>query len=104
MFFDEKIIEWDSDMLSFAKYMYDGKFYAVEKEEKKFAFAFLYQNENVTIIKEILAEENEDIANFIATELECNKMGITYFDPGGCEGFMVYPNDAVKAYFNIYFD
>ncbi len=103
-YFDEEIIEWNMDMLSFAKDMYAGGFYEVEKEEKKVGVAFLYKDKNVAIIKELLTEENEAVATFIANELECEKAEITFYDENGTDGFMIYPEEKKKAYFNIYLD
>ena len=103
-YIDEEIITWDSSMLSFAKDMYDGAFYAIEKDGKSVGIAFLYKNENVVIIKELLAEENESITNFIAKELECDKVEVTFRNPNGKEGFMIYPANINCVYFNIYLD
>ena len=99
-----KIIKWDSEMLSFAKDMYDGTFYAIEKDGKDTGLAFLYKNKNVMIIKELLSEENEKTANFVANALGCEKAEIVFKNPNGKEGFMIYPKDMKDGYFNIYFD
>ncbi|MBR5809227.1 MAG: GNAT family N-acetyltransferase [Clostridia bacterium] len=103
-YFGEEIIRWDSNMLSFAKDMYKGEFYAVEKDQKNVGFAFLYKEKNVAVIKELLAKENRCVANLVAIESGCQKAEITYKDQNGDEGFMIYPKYIKNDYFNIYFD
>ncbi|MBQ7986274.1 MAG: GNAT family N-acetyltransferase [Clostridia bacterium] len=72
-YFGEEIIKWDAGMLLFAKDMYSGDFYTVEENEKSVGFAFAYKDKNTAIVKELLAEENEKVANFIANELGCQR-------------------------------
>lgn len=102
-YFDEEIIKWDSNMLSFAKDMYGGGFYAVEKDGESLGLAFLYKDKNVVMIKELLAE-NECAGSFIAKEFDCQKAVITCYDQNGNDGFMIYPEDIKRIYFNIYLD
>lgn len=104
MYLDGKIIEWDKNMLSFAKDMYSGSYYAVEKDENLIGLAFLYKNKNVAVIKELLAEDKETVANFIVNELLCKEAKVTYYDENGNDGYMIYSKDIKKVYFNIYFD
>lgn len=103
-YFGEGIIKWNSAMLSFAKDMYAGEFYAVEKNEKRVGLAFLYKEKNTAIIKELLSKEEKNISNFIAGSLRCQKAEVTCFDSKGTDGFMIYPEFSNKVYFNIYFD
>ncbi len=103
-YFGEEIIKWDSTMLSFAKDMYDGDFYAVEKDGISIGFAFLYKDKNVAVIKELLAEESENVANFIANETGCEKAEVAFRNSNGKESFMIYPKNVKRGYFNIYFD
>lgn len=104
VYFGEEIIKWDSKMLTFAKNMYGGEFYAVEENGRSIGIAFAYQDENMAVIKELLAEEHEKIANFIAYEMGCAKAEYMYRNLDGNEGFMTYPKDIKNSYFNIYFD
>lgn len=102
-YFGENIIKWDSRMLSYAKDMYNGNFYAID-DGKNFGCAFAYCDENTAVIKEMLSEEHEIIANLIANILECEKVVITFNKQNGNEGFMIYPKDVKNGYFNIYLD
>lgn len=101
-YFGKDIIAWDNKMLSFARDMYQGGFYAIEKAGENIGLAFLYKDENVLVIKELLSTEN--VANFLANEFDCKKTEITVCDENGTDGFMIYPEDMKRAYFNIYFD
>lgn len=101
-YFGEEIVAWDSNMLSFAKDMYQGELYAVEEDGQSIGLAFLYKNENIAVIKELLGEEG--IAGFIAYETNCKGAEITFCDKNGDDGFMIYPKNEKKPYFNIYFD
>ncbi len=102
-YFGENIIKWDSSMLMFAKDMYNGDFYAVENGANC-GIAFGYKDKNTVVIKELLAEEHELVANFLANSLGCSKAEMTFWDKKGKDGFMIYPKDMNSGYFNIYFD
>lgn len=103
-YFDDNIIKWDSAMLSFAKEMYNGDFYAAYENGKSIGFAFLYNEKDVAVIKELLAEEHDAVASFIADELNCSNVKFTFKNQNGNESFMIYPKVEESGYFNIYLD
>lgn len=103
-YFGEEIIKWNSNMLSFAKDMYSGGFYAVEEKGENIAFAFAFKDKNVAVIKELLAKEPEKVANFIAETFECENAEFAICSSNGKDGYMIYPKEMKKGYFNIYLD
>lgn len=104
MYFGGKLIEWDSEMLSFAKDMYTGGFYEVEEGTKGIGYAFLYKDEDKVIIKELISKEAEKAVNFIALQLGYEKAEYMLSDKNGEDGFMIFPKNIEKGYFNIYLD
>jgi len=103
-YFAEEIIKWDENMLSFAKDMYNGEFYAIEEKENRVGWVFCYKDKSVAVIKEIVANKPQDIANFVACELDCKKVKYAVCNENGSDGFMIYPKALRSGYFNIYLD
>ena len=103
-FGEENLIKWDTQMLFFAKAMYGGEFYEIKKAEKSGGLAFLYKEKETVLIKELITENPEEIANFLGSELGAQTVKFSYLDKNGVPTYMVFPKELSGLYFGIYFD
>ena len=101
--YKDNMIKWGIEMLAFAKSMYGGEFYRIEHEENT-GFAFLYREKKTLVIKELIVNNHEKIAEKIGSRLGTEKVVFSYPAKEGEPTYMIYPNTFQDAYFGIYLD
>ncbi len=99
----KKIVEWEADMLSFAKEMYGGEFYRINRNGKMLGAAFCFLHNKVLYIKEICGNEDSVVAALVA-EFEPKTVDYALFGESGKPYAMMYPKLQKSVYFAIALD
>lgn len=98
-----ELIEWDADMLEFAKDMYGGEFTELKERTGAAAYAFSVQTARGICLKELLSENPKRSAALFKRHFGAKNL--TYNDFHGGKVFaMTYPRADGKRYFNIALD
>lgn len=102
-FFGDKLIEWGTEVLNFARKMYSGRFYRVEDNANSVA-CFCFKNGERLVIKEILGADREQVGKKLAVLFGAKYACLSYPDFAEKPSAMFYPAvDSVK-YFSIALD
>jgi len=97
-------IKWDSQMLAFAKDMYNGDFYEILKGKGRIGYTFLYRENESVFIKELLCENHREVAENIGALIEAEKVNVAFENKESEPTFMVYPKTFANVKFGIYLD
>lgn len=97
-------VEWDTNMLAFAKSMYDGEFVSVIVDGKEIGAAFCFVVGEELFVREMLAQKPELVVKILKKEYGISKA--TYVCPNlfGEPFAMFYPEVKEYTYFNIALD
>lgn len=96
-------IEWDIDMLKFAKEMYQGEFLEIIKDDNIMGVAFVVRAADSVIVKEFLTDEPEAIAKDLKHYYNADRICFTY-PYNESPSAMMYPRAFENVYFNIALD
>lgn len=101
---DMSFVEWDVEMLQFAKNMYDGDFFRIDEDGKEIGIAFVTLNGDEIVVKEVLSTKLDRVIKAIQSICCTQKRSIVYPDKNREPFAMMYPNVYADAFFNIALD
>ena len=101
---DKNFIQWNDDILEFAKNMYGGSFLEIFENGKSVGVAFLYAEKEKVFIKELLCENHREVAEKIGGVLKAEKVNFVYESKYAEPTFMVFPKAYSGTKFGIYLD
>ena len=100
----EKLIEWGTDTLNFAKKMYGAGFFEVEKCGQTKAVCFCFKIDKKLIIKELLGDKDEPFLRELATFFGCEFVEAVCLNSDAKPCAMIYPELPGDKYFSISMD
>lgn len=97
-------VEWNDEMLQFAKKMYSGDFYRIDEDGKEIGIAFVTKNGDEIVVKEVLSTKLHRAVKAIQSIYCTQKRSIVYPDKNGEPFAMMYPDVYTDSFFNIALD